>query len=839
MTVINKGVLITGGLGFIAGHLIKQLLSEGFTVYAMDNQPFKNGEPCSKNLIGLRADISDESSLNKVAPGLKNKVGFVIHLAAMGNRFAAGEDLYQKVNIEGTKNVFRMTHNIGCEKFIFASSVDAVGPCEEYCVPVGESFNLRPIDLYGRSKRDSEMDIAELAETLPVKYTILRFGNVYGENNLSFIKFIADALATRNLFFLNQTKDVRMWHPVFIDDLVDAIVMVVQKEHFNNQIYHLTGNEQPTNKYLTEVVAGSLGYSLDKFSMSRKESSVFLIRRLLSYLLKGPLSYRRISKAYSNSKIKNELGFSPSVSLKDGVPRVIRWAMEQDALSSKPVGKNVLIVDFMGGAGEKLVEAFSNVGDNAILATFGYIAKTDESRICEKEFKQIDLDGFGWDAIKKLKEKVMDCFSKIDIVVFNGCVDFAEPFSSAMPESINALIDKTVKGSFWVARAFTPIFLEQKSGQLINIVDSDSGNQSWTNTINEAIYAMCECLRNETMKSNIKIGIIFNEPELTEIVVRETPPRFKNRNYDSLVKSVLFARNQPPQASVDELKLCLSANSGGNELSGVLRDKVVLITGASQGLGKTLARQFVNNGAIVIAVARNKEKLDFLAQKLNNDGGRVITVKTDISCWEQVERLRKVCIDKFGKIDILINNAAAWTGDGMDHVSPKKIDEVIDTSLKGPVFMAKAFLPHFKAQKQGHIVNISALTGKKGHLRSAPYTSVKRALGEFSGFLKRELFSSSVNVTCVYPGSIANFEENNVDAYKLKSLWGYSQIVYRDVAKTVLFAVTQPFCGSVQDIVIRPVAERIGARPHQLQSRLELYAHLFLSKCKLRKLVNG
>lgn len=329
----KEGVLITGGSGFIGTHLIKRLLREGLDVYALDNRPFQGKLSSQNGLSQLQADITNDSWLDQIGNKLEKRVRFVVHLAALGNQPDISEGFYQKVNVNGTINVFKMTHNICCPYFIFASSVDAAGPCEKNRIPINESFECRPVSLYGKSKLEGEKKIMSLAQELSIQFSILRFGNVYGENNLSFIKYIADALKTRNLYFLNRTEGIHMWHPVFIDDVLDCIVNIMKKELFYNQVYFLTGDEMPKNQHLIEIISRELGYSLEEISLrSCKEKIFFRLRQLVSTLTKGPLENRSIFKAYSNQKAAKELGFSPHTSLKEGIPRVVKWAQKQELI---------------------------------------------------------------------------------------------------------------------------------------------------------------------------------------------------------------------------------------------------------------------------------------------------------------------------------------------------------------------------------------------------------------------------------------------------------------------------------------------------------------------------
>lgn len=323
------GVLVTGSSGFIGGHLVERLLEENYKVYVLDSQPHKKKR---EQLISLQVDITDKAQLEKSCQDLCGQVEVVVHLAAVGNQPSISEELYQIVNVDGTINVFKMTHTLACPYFIFASSVDAVGPVSKDRLPLNEFAACHPINPYGRSKLEAERKILELSSKLNIKACILRFGNVYGIDSLSFIRYIADALKKRDMYFLTLTQNVNMWHPVFVDDLIDAITRVIKKKHFYNQVYYITGHEQPTNGYLMEIIAKELDYTLEEFRMNFQERVTFLFRQMLSSLIRGSLAKRKLYKVYSNHKAVSEIDFAPTVSLEEGIPKVICWAKEQNIL---------------------------------------------------------------------------------------------------------------------------------------------------------------------------------------------------------------------------------------------------------------------------------------------------------------------------------------------------------------------------------------------------------------------------------------------------------------------------------------------------------------------------
>lgn len=497
-------------------------------------------------------------------------------------------------------------------------------------------------------------------------------------------------------------------------------------------------------------------------------------------------------------------------------------------------GKTVLIVDFLSRIGEKLAYAFSETGSKVILVVLDKKKGFQSPLTKRNNVETVALETIDWPSMEDLKDKVTAKFPKIDVLIYNAITKPNGYFSHVDAEEIKDSLDKNIKGALFVSRAFLPMLLKQKGGLFINIVASNSTHPSWTNAIKEGVIGLGECLRSKVRKSNIKIStIIYNTKESAPKVAYGNESSLENDDSKDLIRGILFTCKQPPQASLDELDLTSVRTSDHSKDSKSLKNKVVVITGASQGLGRVLTCRFVEEGALVVAAARNEANLSALAERLNVDGEKVFPVRTDIRLWDQVQNLVEKCIKKFGKVDVLINNAAVWTGERIEQVSPEAIEAVVDTSLRGTLWTTRAFLPQLMNQRRGQVINVSALVGKRGHPRSATYTSVKRAVGEFSRALREEVRPYGIGITCVYPGSIAKYEGREVEPYKLKTLSGYVQITYRDVAEAVLYAASQTFPSNIDGIVIRPVGEKIGSRPNPWLLKFELYSYLLLRRMKI------
>jgi len=176
-------------------------------------------------------------------------------------------------------------------------------------------------------------------------------------------------------------------------------------------------------------------------------------------------------------------------------------------------------------------------------------------------------------------------------------------------------------------------------------------------------------------------------------------------------------------------------------------DKVVIITGASSGIGEAAARLLSKNGAKVVLAARSKEKLEKLAVKLHNS----LVVPTDITNEKDIRRMIHAAKEHFGRIDVLINNAGRGYHVPLTQIESKKFHELFDLDVLGPLIAMQQVIPIMKKQAEGAIVNISSGTSLMAIPGIAAYSSMKRALNAISLTAREELISENILVSVVYP----------------------------------------------------------------------------------------
>ena len=221
------------------------------------------------------------------------------------------------------------------------------------------------------------------------------------------------------------------------------------------------------------------------------------------------------------------------------------------------------------------------------------------------------------------------------------------------------------------------------------------------------------------------------------------------------------------------------------------KNKIILITGASSGIGKQTAIEFAKKGANLILVARRKEKLELVAKELEKFKISVLVCPCDVSDKDQVKEMSKIVLEKFDSIDILVNNAGFAIYGSVSDLSIDEIESQIETNYLGMVYCIKNFLPSMLEKKSGHIVNVASVAASFGLPGIASYCASKFAMLGFSEGLKHELKNSGIGITVVSPIMVkTNFFDHpsfdNMPKYSPTSLSSKS------VANAILKASNSP-----------------------------------------------
>ena len=244
----------------------------------------------------------------------------------------------------------------------------------------------------------------------------------------------------------------------------------------------------------------------------------------------------------------------------------------------------------------------------------------------------------------------------------------------------------------------------------------------------------------------------------------------------------------------------------------MIRDKVIIITGASSGIGYTTALTLSKAGATIVAGARRVEKLEALKQTIMGQDGKISINQIDVTKREECAQLTNTAIDKYGKIDVLINNAGLMPLSFVKNLKIDEWDRMVDVNIKGVLYSTAAVLPHMISNKSGHIVNISSIAGRLVFPAGSVYCATKHAVTAFSEGLRQELSQrSNIRVTCIEPGVVATELNNTITD---SSLQGFLESVKKmeplqaqDIANAILFAIDSPSHMNVNEIMIRPVQQ--------------------------------
>lgn len=241
--------------------------------------------------------------------------------------------------------------------------------------------------------------------------------------------------------------------------------------------------------------------------------------------------------------------------------------------------------------------------------------------------------------------------------------------------------------------------------------------------------------------------------------------------------------------------------------------KVIVITGASSGIGEASAKLLAAKGNKVVLGARREEQLKQIVEEIKADNGEALYQVTDVTDSEDVEKLVKLAVDTFGRIDVLINSAEIMPHSPLKDKRINDWDQMIDINIKGTLYGIGAALSYMNEQKAGQIINISSVAGHYAHAGGAVYSATKWAVRAISESLREEVAQdgSNIRVTIVSPGAINTELLSSVTDPKLKK--NYQQfydsfgISVDRVATTIQQAIDLPADAAWNEIIIRPTKQ--------------------------------
>ena len=241
-----------------------------------------------------------------------------------------------------------------------------------------------------------------------------------------------------------------------------------------------------------------------------------------------------------------------------------------------------------------------------------------------------------------------------------------------------------------------------------------------------------------------------------------------------------------------------------------IANKVVVITGASSGLGEATALHLAKQGATLVLSARRKDRLDQLVDTIVTNGGQAIAVKADVTVQTEVQALIDTAMNTYGRIDVLVNNAGLMSIAPMSLTKTDEWDRMIDINIKGVLYGIAAALPVFQKQKSGHFINISSVAGIKVFSPGGTvYSGTKFAVKAISEGLRHEV-GGDIRTTTICPGAIDSelkFGSSDEQSAETVKEFYKMAIPSDSVARAIAYAIEQPKDVDINEIVLRPTQQ--------------------------------
>ena len=244
-----------------------------------------------------------------------------------------------------------------------------------------------------------------------------------------------------------------------------------------------------------------------------------------------------------------------------------------------------------------------------------------------------------------------------------------------------------------------------------------------------------------------------------------------------------------------------------------LKDKIVFITGASSGIGESCARAFAGQGAKLLLAARRAERLENLGRELSTANGTAVhIIKLDVRDQPSVERAVRELPTEWSAIEVLVNNAGLSRGlEKLHEGNLQDWEEMIDTNVKGLLYVCRAVIPGMVARGRGHIVNIGSIAGHELYPNGNVYCATKFAVKALSKGLRLDLSGTPLRVTSVDPGAVEtefSLVRFHGDADRAKKVYkGFMPLAADDIADAVVYCATRPSHVNVSEMIVMPTAQ--------------------------------
>jgi nucleoside-diphosphate-sugar epimerase len=320
----GKRILVTGATGFTGGHLCKRLVAQGHSVRALVRDPMRCSTLRSMGVQLAVGDLRDTGSLERAV----QDIDVVYHIAGLFRPENVSRRDMWEVNVEGTRSLLNAAVTVGVERFVHCSTAGVHGGIQH--PPANEDAPYSPGDSYQESKTEGERVALKYAVEGRLPVVVFRPAGIYGPGDLRFLKLIKAIKSRRFVMLGPGTVQYQM---VFIDDLIDGILLCGSSESALGKIYLLTGESPVTLNDLVKLIARALAVPPPRwhFPVAPVYAAGFLCEMVLKPLKINPPLYRRRvdffrkTRAFDISKAKRELGFRPRTALQSGLETTIQW----------------------------------------------------------------------------------------------------------------------------------------------------------------------------------------------------------------------------------------------------------------------------------------------------------------------------------------------------------------------------------------------------------------------------------------------------------------------------------------------------------------------------------
>jgi len=241
-----------------------------------------------------------------------------------------------------------------------------------------------------------------------------------------------------------------------------------------------------------------------------------------------------------------------------------------------------------------------------------------------------------------------------------------------------------------------------------------------------------------------------------------------------------------------------------------IKNKVVVITGASSGIGEAAAKLIAQHGAKVVLAARREERLRAIVDDIIRDGGEAVSVTADVVSAEDMLKLAQTALQKYGRIDVWVNNAGIMPNSRLNELRVDEWDRMIDVNVKGVLYGIAAALPIMREQQSGHVINLSSTAGYEVAPTSAVYSATKFAVRAITeGLRLEEAAASGIRTTLIAPGLTRTELLDSITSPEVQMMAkhiGDKGISPYSIARAIAFAINEPDDTLISEIMVRPTA---------------------------------